>query len=183
MLNPDPHNLPKLDPKDEFLLEDASGAAGPFINGGSRTPGSSQPQSKSVTWLRKTEYISRVDVTRAAPSQEPYATVQHAPCSNTDTLAVKTWSPSSTFPAQPKSAISKHHSQPHRTTNSISAPCGTPINQTSQLLNHLRYSPTLRFGPTRTICSGSQNGLASGLLRYVSWSFVFDLKLTRNTGG
>lgn len=71
MLNPDPNNLPKLDPKDEFLLEDASGVIGPYVNGGSRTPGAPQTQTKNVTWLRKTEYISRVDVSRAAPSQEP----------------------------------------------------------------------------------------------------------------
>jgi len=70
-LNPDPKNPPKLDPKDLFLLGDPSSASGPYVNGGSSTAGTPVSQSKTVTWLRKTEYISRVDVSRSTPSQEP----------------------------------------------------------------------------------------------------------------
>ncbi|KAF9069785.1 RNA polymerase II-associated [Rhodocollybia butyracea] len=58
-LNPDPNNLPKLDPKDEFLAYD-SGSSAAYINGGHS--GTSTPLAGSslgqVAWLRKTEYTS-----------------------------------------------------------------------------------------------------------------------------
>ncbi|EIN09583.1 hypothetical protein PUNSTDRAFT_51813 [Punctularia strigosozonata HHB-11173 SS5] len=58
-LNPDPNDLPKLDPKDEFLLGDpASGA--PYTNGHASGPATPTPITPAnVTWLRRTEYISR----------------------------------------------------------------------------------------------------------------------------
>ncbi|KAJ3745379.1 RNA polymerase II-associated protein [Lentinula detonsa] len=58
-LNPDPHNLPKLDPKDEFLAYD-SGSSSAYMNGnhtGSSTP-SAVHSLGQVAWLRKTEYTS-----------------------------------------------------------------------------------------------------------------------------
>ena len=59
-LNPDKNNLPLLDPKDQFLLSDPSSSGG-FGNGEfSRTgSGTSTPLPAHVSWLRKTEYISR----------------------------------------------------------------------------------------------------------------------------
>ncbi|KAJ3481906.1 hypothetical protein NLI96_g7349 [Meripilus lineatus] len=70
-LNPDPNNLPPLDPKDQFLLADPSsgvytGAISTSVSGTS-TPVSSLP---NVTWLRKTEYISREGVSRSSLPQE-----------------------------------------------------------------------------------------------------------------
>ncbi|KAF8889308.1 RNA polymerase II-associated [Infundibulicybe gibba] len=72
-LNPDPTNLPKVDPKDAFLLSDLtagpSGATGSgssiFTNGGS-TNATPQAPLAHVPWLRKTEYISREGVQRSA---------------------------------------------------------------------------------------------------------------------
>jgi RNA polymerase II-associated factor 1 len=71
-LNPDPHDLPLLDPKDKFLLGDPSSTpGGPYTNGAS-TPGASAPLPVHVPWLRKTEYISREGVQRGSGTQEPY---------------------------------------------------------------------------------------------------------------
>jgi len=68
-LNPDPSNLPKLDPRDAFLLSDISSTAGITTNAGNLS-GSSVPMTH-VPWLRKTEYISREGVLRTS-SQETY---------------------------------------------------------------------------------------------------------------
>ncbi|TFK26199.1 RNA polymerase II-associated protein [Coprinopsis marcescibilis] len=59
-LNPDPNNLPRVDPKDAFLLGDPSSSSSAYANGSHAGP----PQSSSnsvgnVTWLRRTEYLSR----------------------------------------------------------------------------------------------------------------------------
>ncbi|TDL23983.1 RNA polymerase II-associated protein [Rickenella mellea] len=68
-LNPDPRNVPPLDPKDQFLLGEPSSFGGPYVNGssGSSTPVPSMPH---VSWLRKTEYISREGVNRAPIQQD-----------------------------------------------------------------------------------------------------------------
>ncbi|KAG6853882.1 hypothetical protein C0991_000347 [Blastosporella zonata] len=55
-LNPDPTNLPFLDPKDAFLVGDFSAPSGPYTNGSSS---SAATPLAHVPWLRKTEYISR----------------------------------------------------------------------------------------------------------------------------
>ncbi|OBZ66779.1 RNA polymerase II-associated protein 1 [Grifola frondosa] len=73
-LNPDQDRLPKLDPKDQFLLEDPFSASSSFTNhgfGGS-TPGTSTPLSSipHVPWLRKTEYLSREGISRSSLSQD-----------------------------------------------------------------------------------------------------------------
>ncbi|KZP21070.1 hypothetical protein FIBSPDRAFT_860978 [Athelia psychrophila] len=70
-LNPDPHNLPILDPRDRMLLEDPSSSTRAHTNGGPSTP--SLPQH--VAWLRKTEYISR-EATNKSAGQEPKYTPQ-----------------------------------------------------------------------------------------------------------
>ena len=69
-LNPDPNNLPKLDPKDQFLLGDPA-ATGPVLGTGSAS-GTSTPISSvpHVPWLRKTEYLSRDGSMRQTVSQE-----------------------------------------------------------------------------------------------------------------
>lgn len=64
-LNPDPQNLPPLDPRDRFLLEDPSSSTKAHTSGGPSTP---LPQH--VAWLRKTEYISR-ESTNKGSGQEP----------------------------------------------------------------------------------------------------------------
>ncbi|KAJ3510057.1 hypothetical protein NLJ89_g4888 [Agrocybe chaxingu] len=74
-LNPDPRNLPKLDPKDAFLLADPSSSTGAYpVNGGSHPSSTSvhtTPRANAnVSWLRKTEYISR-DSTQRNGIQEP----------------------------------------------------------------------------------------------------------------
>ncbi|PPQ90767.1 hypothetical protein CVT25_010156 [Psilocybe cyanescens] len=67
-LNPDIHDLPKLDPKDVFLLADPSSATGAY------PPNASTPNPDRLTygtpianvpWLRKTEYISRENMQRS----------------------------------------------------------------------------------------------------------------------
>lgn len=75
-LNPDPHNLPKLDPKDAFLLADPSSSTGVFANGSS-TPASGT-QLAPVAWLRKTEYISRESSQRSS-LQEAYVLFRSHP--------------------------------------------------------------------------------------------------------
>ncbi|KAG5634869.1 hypothetical protein H0H81_000469 [Sphagnurus paluster] len=62
-LNPDPNDLPPLDPKDAFLLGDISIPSGPFTNGSSNV--AAAPLAH-VPWLRKTEYISREGVQRSS---------------------------------------------------------------------------------------------------------------------
>jgi RNA polymerase II-associated factor 1 len=69
-LNPDPGNLPKLDPKDAFLLGDPSLSSAPYVNG-TPTSGPSTPMAH-VPWLRKTEYISREGVQRSQSVQETF---------------------------------------------------------------------------------------------------------------
>ncbi|KAJ3812491.1 RNA polymerase II-associated protein [Lentinula aff. lateritia] len=69
-LNPDPHNLPELDQKDEFLTYD-SGSSSTYMNGnhtGSSTP-SAVPALGQVAWLRKTEYTS--DRVQRSSTNEP----------------------------------------------------------------------------------------------------------------
>lgn len=71
-LNPDPENLPPLDPKDRFLLGDPSANSAPFTNGAAPVSGSgtSTPLPAHVPWLRKTEYLSREGVQRVSSTQE-----------------------------------------------------------------------------------------------------------------
>ncbi|KAN0138192.1 RNA polymerase II-associated [Lactarius tabidus] len=68
-LNPDPRNPPILDPKDQALLLDPTGGPADFgrhscanHNHSSGTP----PVAAHVSWLRKTEYISRDSSSPAA---------------------------------------------------------------------------------------------------------------------
>ncbi|KIJ59225.1 hypothetical protein HYDPIDRAFT_44133 [Hydnomerulius pinastri MD-312] len=76
-LNPDPANLPELDPKDRFLLGDPSASSTPFTNGTApvSASGSSAPLPVHVPWLRKTEYLSREGVQRGNSMQE----IKHLP--------------------------------------------------------------------------------------------------------
>lgn len=89
-LNPNPHDLPPLDPKDKFLLGDPSSTTGgQYTNGAIGTPGvSSTPLPTHVPWLRKTEYISREGVQRGSGVQEPKLTPQtHIDISRTAQLS------------------------------------------------------------------------------------------------
>ena len=71
-LNPDPKNLPELDPKDDFLLADPSSSTGAYpINGSQLGSINGHPTPLAhVPWLRKTEYISREGVQKTGV-QEP----------------------------------------------------------------------------------------------------------------
>ncbi|KAH7922312.1 hypothetical protein BV22DRAFT_1070656 [Leucogyrophana mollusca] len=77
-LNPDPHNMPLLDSRDQFLLGDPSATSNTYVNGASPSVGSNAPAVPAhVTWLRKTEYLSREGVQRSSSSQEPKHLPQH----------------------------------------------------------------------------------------------------------
>jgi RNA polymerase II-associated factor 1 len=78
-LNPDPENLPSLDPKDRFLLGDPSANSAPYTNGAAPASGSgaSTPLPAHVPWLRKTEYLSREGVQRTSSIQEIKPLPQH----------------------------------------------------------------------------------------------------------
>ncbi|KAH7885866.1 RNA polymerase II-associated [Phlebopus sp. FC_14] len=71
-LNPDPDNLPPLDPKDRLLLGDSSASSAPYTNGVTpiSSSASSTPLPVHVPWLRKTEYLSREGVQRSPSMQE-----------------------------------------------------------------------------------------------------------------
>lgn len=74
-LNPDPNNLPRLDPKDAFLLGDPSSSTGAYTNGSNAGPATTSSNNLgNVTWLRKTEYLSRESNQRNPISQEPCVT-------------------------------------------------------------------------------------------------------------
>jgi RNA polymerase II-associated factor 1 len=71
-LNPDPRYPPMLDPKDQALLLDPGSSApdyGQHHGHGHHGPGT-PPMPANVSWLRKTEYISRDS---SAPSHRPAA--------------------------------------------------------------------------------------------------------------
>lgn len=94
-LNPDPENLPVLDPKDQFLLLEPS-ATSNLYSSSVFTPsasGTSTPITMPhVSWLRKTEYLSSRDPTsRALLTSEPYVDNQ---CYMVLTLRVRTGSTS-----------------------------------------------------------------------------------------
>ncbi|EIW58426.1 uncharacterized protein TRAVEDRAFT_167944 [Trametes versicolor FP-101664 SS1] len=69
-LNPDPSCVSKLDPLDQFLLGDPASTSTPFL--GPSTPGIPTPSTSMphVAWLRKTEYLSRENASRASLSQD-----------------------------------------------------------------------------------------------------------------
>lgn len=68
-LNPDLNNLPKLDPKDAFLLGEPSSST-PYVNGHLGSTSGPSTSLAHVPWLRKTEYISREGVQRSTPVHE-----------------------------------------------------------------------------------------------------------------
>ncbi|KDR80632.1 hypothetical protein GALMADRAFT_240977 [Galerina marginata CBS 339.88] len=70
-LNPDPQNLPKLDPRDAFLLADPSSTTNAYSINGSTSNSSIAHGTPlaNVPWLRKTEYISR-EATQRSGIQE-----------------------------------------------------------------------------------------------------------------
>ena len=77
-LNPDPSDPPSIDPKDAFLLLDPSSSSGAYANGQSATPAASSNLGLgNVTWLRKTEYISR-DAASKQVTNDPLKQVQVA---------------------------------------------------------------------------------------------------------
>ncbi|KAF8906198.1 RNA polymerase II-associated protein [Gymnopilus junonius] len=71
-LNPDPLNLPKLDPKDSFLLADPSSSISNGLT--SVGPNAAHATPVHVPWLRKTEYISR-ESNQRTPIQEAKQTI------------------------------------------------------------------------------------------------------------
>ena len=87
-LNPDPDNLPKLDPKDEFLAYDVSGSSANTNAPG--TPGQNVPLA-NVPWLRKTEYTSKSD--GRASINEMYVLTSYAPYSPSNSRIGKVYLP------------------------------------------------------------------------------------------
>ncbi|PIL33234.1 hypothetical protein GSI_04684 [Ganoderma sinense ZZ0214-1] len=69
-LNPDPNNLPKLDPKDRFLLGDPASAGPVLVAGPSSGTSTLMSSVPHVPWLRKTEYLSRDGSMHPSVSQE-----------------------------------------------------------------------------------------------------------------
>ncbi|KLO12734.1 hypothetical protein SCHPADRAFT_997944 [Schizopora paradoxa] len=61
-LNPDPKAVPLIDPKDAFMLDETS--FNTQTNGTSSYSSSGAPSTPQVSWLRKTEYISREGMSR-----------------------------------------------------------------------------------------------------------------------
>ena len=193
-LNPDPQNLPPLDPRDRFLLEDPSSSTKAHTSGGPSTP---LPQH--VAWLRKTEYISR-ESTNKGSGQEPcvsriiliyvpnhpnaiITTVENTPRRRLSmSRTARSWPlsrprspPPTRAPSPPPPPLST------LTRSSTSRPYGTPTNRVSQLWNRTRCCPTRRFGRMRTICSGSVSGRESGMRMYVRF-FAFLSCLLLNAG-
>ncbi|KAJ6519086.1 RNA polymerase II-associated protein [Mycena sanguinolenta] len=71
-LNPDPDDLPVLDPEDAALLAELAPATPSFGHNNSQlASGPSTPLPAHVPWLRKTEYISRSEGVQRAVPQEP----------------------------------------------------------------------------------------------------------------
>ncbi|KAH9166032.1 RNA polymerase II-associated [Lactarius sanguifluus] len=78
-LNPDPRNPPLLDPKDQALLLDPAGGTADFGRGNHNShlnnhSSGTPPVAAHVSWLRKTEYISRdssAPAHRAAATADP----------------------------------------------------------------------------------------------------------------
>ncbi|EIW79101.1 hypothetical protein CONPUDRAFT_59133, partial [Coniophora puteana RWD-64-598 SS2] len=79
LLNPDTNNLPLLDPADQALLGDPVSMPTPYTNGSPSAvvSGVTTPTPANVTWLRKTEYLSRESSQRGSTSQEPKMLQQH----------------------------------------------------------------------------------------------------------
>src|SRR5712691_489113 len=80
VLNPDPRNLPLLDPKDQALLLDPAGGGLDFGRLHGHHAGGTPPVAANVSWLRKTEYISR-DSTTASRTQPPTCSSPSLPSS------------------------------------------------------------------------------------------------------
>ncbi len=66
-LNPDPENLPELDPKDEFLLLDLNTSSTAY---GAVGAGSASAALQNVSWLRKSDHRERPGAARVTASQE-----------------------------------------------------------------------------------------------------------------
>ncbi|KAJ7307080.1 RNA polymerase II-associated protein [Mycena albidolilacea] len=71
-LNPDPYNLPLLDPEDAALLAELAPAAPSFGGNSQSASGPSTPLPAHVPWLRKTEYISREGVQRSGAHESKH---------------------------------------------------------------------------------------------------------------
>lgn len=78
-LNPDPLNPPKLDPKDQLLLVDPTSITSSYASTGGAGTSTPAPMP-NVTWLRKTEYITREGINRSSSNVESYVAVIRYPC-------------------------------------------------------------------------------------------------------
>lgn len=176
-LNPDPSRASKLDPLDQFLLGDPASTSTPFL--GPSTPGISTPSASMphVAWLRKTEYLSRENASRASLSQDMYVLpVSSAPpypfpihvYPYALVVANKIKTTRSISRATPKCATSTRPLPRSRTQTS--RPCGIPPSPSSPPLRSSRSSRTQRSGRTRTICFASPNDQETGQWTSVSLS-------------
>ena len=71
-LNPDPNNLPELDPKDEFLLLDLNTSSAAY---GATGAGTASAALQNVSWLRKSDNRDRQGPTRVTAPQEQYVSI------------------------------------------------------------------------------------------------------------
>jgi hypothetical protein len=178
-LNPDPRNPPLLDLKDQALLLDPAGSTADFgRHYGHGHHVGTPPVTPHVSWLRKTEYISRDG---SAPAPRAAAADMFVPSFHLssfshvynhsfffgNSLAERTcrmtwW----TFRATLNSRPSRTPLLQHAAQNSL-VHCGTRPNRVCAPSRPSRYSPTRTYGRTHTTCSGSVSGRASVDPRYV----------------
>lgn len=169
-LNPDPENLPVLDPKDQFLLLEPS-ATSNLYSSSVFTPsasGTSTPVAMPhVSWLRKTEYLSSRDPTsRTLLTSEPYVDSQ---CHVVLILRARTGSTSTnpwTSHIRRNYAISRRPLL--RQTTLISRRSSIPTSPRSRPRCHMRCSLMTISGRMLMTSSASRNVLETVRQTYVS---------------
>jgi len=159
-LNPDPLNLPPLDPKDALLLADpsTSTAAFPMNGNGHSASNPVQPTLASVSWLRKTEYITRESSQRQI-GQEPYVFVAHVSCASARIFAGNTSSLRLSTCQEAHNCVTSMPLLLLRMTTSHLTSCNILISQMSLQWNHIPYFQTLTFGQINTTYSDSRKDL------------------------
>lgn len=179
-LNPDPNNLPELDPKDAFLVSDLPVS---FPNAASQAASSSNGPSMNVSWLRKTEYISSSSSANIPTTREMWvftiASCVHDPLKlmliYTVDVPPKSLSLMSLMAL--RSRPSRHHSE--ILSQSSNGPSfDIPPNLTYVLLIHTRSSLMREYGRMRMILLNSLRDQETVPQRFVSTSSPITFMLT-----